>query len=387
MADLPVAPCVRAEAIWFLTYAGILSSWTFVPILAKDLGIDDTSIGIAVTLYAVALLLASYVFGRASDVHGRQRYILGGLLLGAVGMTVHLLIGDVASLWLIRTLTGFALGVYPAALIDYIARGTGRLGRFSAWGSLGWGVGTLGGGLLAYYYDDLTMVFLFAATLFFVSFLLALNLPPVKEVRQHVPLFPKALILRNLPYYLPFLIRHLGAMGIWAYWPLFLTQDLGASYLWVGIIQFVNPVTQFFFMYAFTDRARIRVLFPVGLLLSIFVMFSFTLARNVWELLPTQVLLGVSWGCTYVGALRSVTEGSEEKATASGLLNSVTSLSAVLGPAVSTVLVSVTHDYEAPMYLASGLAAVSLVLHYVLRGRFEEGGEVSASTSSTSPGP
>jgi MFS family permease len=369
---------LRAPAIWFLTYAANMAVWTFVPILARDeLGIDDAPIGIAVFLYSAALFLSSYIFGRASDIHGRRWYILGGLLVSTGAMVVHVFLRDVPSLWTIRLATGFAVGIFPAAMVDYIARSSGLLGRFSAWGSLGWGGGALLAGLLAAYFDDLTWAFLLGAGIYLAAFLIALSLPPVAEVRTRVPLFPRALIKQNVHFYLPMLVRHAGAMAIWTFWPLYLI-DLGADYVWVGIIQFVNPLAQFGFMWAVTDRVRSTLLFPVGLVLSALTFVSFVLARNMWELLPTQVLLGVSWGCTYVGALRGVTESSREKATAAGLFNSTTSMSAILGPLFATLIVGVTGAYESTMLFAAAMSVVSLVLYAVLRRRMGPGVNGSA---------
>jgi MFS family permease len=360
---------LRAPAIWFLTYAANMAVWTFVPILARDeLGIGDAPIGIAVFLYSSALFMASYVFGRASDVYGRRMFILGGLLVSAFAMGVHVFLRDVPSLWAIRFAAGFAAGIFPAAMVDYIARSSGLLGRFSAWGSLGWGVGALLAGVLAAYYDDLTWAFLLAAGIYMVAFLIALFLPKVEQVRMRVPLFPKDLIKRNIHFYLPMLVRHAGAMAIWTFWPLFLI-DLGADYVWVGIIQFINPLAQFGFMWLVTDKVRSTLLFPIGLVLSALTFVTFLLARNVWELLPTQILLGVSWGCTYVGALRGVTESSREKATAAGLFNSTTSMSAILGPLFATLLVGITGSYETTMLFASVMSVASLVLYYGLRRR------------------
>ncbi len=374
-----VSPVLKPSAIWFLTYAANMAVWTFVPILAREeLDIGDTSIGIAVFLYSTALLLASYVFGRASDIYGRRKFIFGGLFVSAFAMAVHFRIADVPSLWMIRFATGFATGIFPAAMVDYIARSSGLLGRFSAWGSLGWGIGALSAGILAAYFDDLTWAFLLAAGIYFVAFLIALTLPKVEQVRMRVPLFPVELIKRNVHYYLPLLVRHAGAMAIWTFWPLYLL-DLGADYIWIGIIQFVNPLVQFGFMWLVTDRIRTTLLFPVGLVLSAITFVTFTLAENVWQLLPTQVLLGISWGCTYVGALRAVTESSEEKATAAGIFNSTTSMSAILGPLFATVLVGFTGLYESTMYFAALMALVSLMLYYVLRRGVEASPHVSAS--------
>jgi MFS family permease len=370
---------LKPSAIWFLTYAANMAVWTFVPILAREeLEIGDTAIGIAVFLYSTALLLASYIFGRASDVYGRRIFILGGLFVSAFAMAVHFLIADVQSFWMIRFATGFAVGIFPAAMVDYISRSSGLLGKFSAWGSLGWGVGALAAGVMAAYFNDLTWAFLLAAGIYFVAFLIALTLPPVEQVKMRVPLFPVDLIKRNVHYYLPLLVRHAGAMAIWTFWPLYLL-DLGASYIWIGIIQFINPLVQFVFMWLVTDKIRTALLFPVGLVLSAITFITFTMADNVWQLLPTQILLGVSWGCTYVGALRAVTESSEEKATAAGIFNSTTSMSAILGPLFATVIVSFTGLYESTMYFAALMAVISLALYYVLSRRVEASPQVSAS--------
>jgi MFS-type transporter involved in bile tolerance (Atg22 family) len=64
-----------------------------------------------------------------------------------------------------------------------------------------------------------------------------------------------------------------------------------------------------------------------------------------------------------------VTEGSREKATAAGLFNSTTSMSAILGPLFATLIVSVTGAYEATMLFAAVMSLVSLPLYYGLRRR------------------
>ena len=91
--------------------------------------------------------------------------------------------------------------------------------------------------------------------------------------------------------------------------------------------------------------------------------------HEIAHVMPPQVLLGVSWGCTYVGALRGVTEGSKEKATAAGLFNSTPSMSAILGPLFATLIVSVTGASEATMLFAAVTSLVSLPLYYLLRRR------------------
>jgi DHA1 family quinolone resistance protein-like MFS transporter len=287
----------------------------------------------------------------------------------------------------VRIFTGVAVGLYPAALVDYVTRRNGKLGQYSAFGSLGFGAGNFVASILVQYYTGITGAFLMAAIAMFVGFAVALTLRPVPEIHHKVPLFPRRLIRKNIHIYAPMLLRHSGATGIWVYWPLFILTLKGSSILWIGIIQFINPLAQFVFMYWYTDRIRARWLFPVGLLLSCIVMISFTIVTNVWQLLPTQVLLGVAWSCTYVGALRTVTEGSEEKSTVAGLLTSVTSVSQVIGPAISTVMVSATHIYRTEMFIGAAMSLAALGLYLVLRKYAQEDGPVTASSAGTTPPP
>ena len=67
---------MRPNLIQFLSLAATNVSWVYIPILAKGLGLSDTYIGIVVALYAFALFLSSYLFGRASDKLGNRIFFL-----------------------------------------------------------------------------------------------------------------------------------------------------------------------------------------------------------------------------------------------------------------------------------------------------------------------
>ena len=59
--------------IQVMTGAAVLSSVTYIPVLAKyTLGADEFLISIIVAFYATAAFFASYYFGRAGDIYGRR---------------------------------------------------------------------------------------------------------------------------------------------------------------------------------------------------------------------------------------------------------------------------------------------------------------------------
>jgi len=174
-----------------------------------------------------------------------------------------------------------------------------------------------------------------------------------------VPMFPVKIVKKNLSLYLSILIRQSGAHMIWTFWPLFL-RSLGANLFWIGVIPAITSITQFIFMYTLSGRIKYVNSVIAGLILSSVTFFSFTLAADYLQIIPTQFLLGVSWSLMYVGGLRYLMDRNVEKATVSGLFNSVLSLSSIIGPFMATFVITFG-DYRTTMYFASILAFISFL--------------------------
>ena len=152
-----------------------------------------------------------------------------------------------------------------------------------------------------------------------------------------VPFFPVAIIKHNFPVYLSIMFRHTGANMIWVVYPLFLF-DLGASPLFIGVIYGINAVAQYIFM-RFIDRFQTYHLVMAGFLFSILTFPSYTLATSPEKIIPMQVSIAAAWSCLYVGSIKYLMERNDEKGTASGLLQSSLSVSAIIGALVGGVTV------------------------------------------------
>ncbi|MCW3981407.1 MAG: MFS transporter [Candidatus Bathyarchaeota archaeon] len=350
---------LKPNLIRLLSFASIMSYLTYLPILAKDLGLSEIEIGLVVASYSLTLFFSSFIFGRASDRTGRKSYLLVGLSSSAIAFFMLTLAQDFSTLLILAVFVGFCLGIYPASLIAYVHERKRDLSRFSSFGSLGWTFGLLAASLIVTYFS-INSMFIFGGVLFLSSFLTVLSMDFPKHIALEVPRFPSLVIRKNLSLYLAILIRHSGATMIWTFWPLFL-RELGANLFWIGIVQTINALSQFVFMYTLSRRIRYTSSIIGGLLLSGITFLSFTLAADFWQILPLQVLLGISWALMYVGALRYLTERNVEKATTSGLLESVLSLSAVIGPLVATFVIAFG-GYRTIMYLGSALAFLSFLL-------------------------
>ncbi len=351
---------MRSEAIQFLSSAGLFGPVIIVPVILQDeFGASKDLIGLIAGLVAAMTFVSSYIFGRASDVYGRRVMLLGGLVLSGMASVLQaasVLWGGIEFFAAVRVLIGFCSGIFPAALLAYAYDAKTKMGKFSSWGSAGWGLGNLSIGLFGIFYE---WAYIYSALLLFASFAIALHLPFTKEVRMQVPLFPVALIKRNAPVYASMLIRHTGANMIWVTYPLFLAS-IGADPGWIGAIYAVNAFGQFFVM-NLLDRFDPAFLVAVGLGSSALTFFTFTLVGSYWEIIPSQVLLATAWACLYVGSLRYVMDRNAEKATATGILSSTMSISGILGPVLGG-LAATAFGFKGTIMIATVMAAASLAV-------------------------
>ncbi len=353
---------MRTNSIAFLMYSAVMASSIFIPNMARDFGASNLEIGIIVTAYGLSMFLASYIFGRASDIYGRLPYIVWGLLLCSIFFFAQVLMSDVESMIIIRALAGFGAGIAPAALIAYVYESRRSLGRLSAYGSLGWAAGSIITIAVAVLFgSDVFHIIVFAAsgTCLVAAFLISLRLKEPSRKKINVPVFPLGLIRKNLVLYVSVFARHLGATSVWLILPLYLA-DMGASYAVIGAIYAINSGMQFLIMPRI-EHVKNERLINAGLLLSAFVCLGYTLASTPLQVVPVQILLALSWSCLYVGSLISLMKHNLEKATSVGMLNSVISISGIFGPLLGGA-VSQLWGFHAVMYAAAGLSVIGFLL-------------------------
>ncbi|MEW5936899.1 MAG: MFS transporter [Candidatus Thermoplasmatota archaeon] len=359
---------MRSEAVQFLSSSAVFASVLLVPILLSEMGFDAAAIGLVVSAYAASVFVSSYLFGRLADEYGRRVVLRAGLLTCAVVSALHYFAAEPLTFLAMRIAMGASAGIFPAALLAYAYEQNNKIGKFVSYGSLGWGAGTLLAGAAGLW--SLFLPFLVSAGFYLSAFLISLALPFPKEGRVHLPLFPKAVILRNAHAYGAMLIRHTGANMVWVIYPLFLT-DLGATPLWIGGIYAVNSITQFSVMQVI-DRFDGQNLLRAGMLLSAVTFLLFSQATELWMIPPIQIILAISWSCMYVGALKCIMRDDAERATGTGVLGSVTSISAILGSIAGGAIASAFGDV-ATMYAALCMALAALATHMIVSMRAGRG--------------
>jgi MFS family permease len=363
---------MKSNWILFLSNASVMMSMIFIPLFADLVGASRMEIGIIGASYGMAIFFSSYFFSRASDMRDKRTFLKAGLFIAAVAFFLQVFANSSLSLTIVRGIAGFAIGIFTAPLIVYTYESGGKLGMFSSYGALGWAVGGMLAGIIGQLAESVVQtnslapywaVFVLSSVLFFVSLLISLDLPEVRVRPTNVPLFPAALIKKNLWVYASMFLRNSGAFAIWTIFPIFL-MELGANKFWIGALFFVNTYTQYIIMRRLDIKSD-ALLIKAGMLLSGLVFFSYSLATKFYFILPSQIVLAFSYSFVYVGSLLYLTRTNEERTTSVGILNSVISLSMVIGPLLGGAI-SQVWGFRAVMHFAGGITFIGLLISLIL---------------------
>lgn len=352
--------------LW-LANSGSAVLFSFLVLYLKEVGLSEFQIAMLSLSYSISMIVSNAVFGRLTDSIGPRPFLVIGLLFSAISSYIYILADGFNDFFIMRMVHGIALGMYPAAITAVASDRRTKLGSLSSFGSLGWATGSIIAGFVAQY-TGLKNLFALSFGMFFISFSLSLIFRSgegtsfiKKKVEKK---FSKAL-RENWKVYLLASIRHGTANSIWIYWALFLTQDIGLTTSQVGWIQLTNTLTQFFVMGRVGDKFNPMFMFIVGNVLSAMTFFSFTLASNFWQMLLTQVMLGVSWAFLYVGGLRMVEAKGKTfdgVGTSTGLYNSSFSIAQAIGPILAITFFEISGGYTLAMQMAALITLLSVIL-------------------------
>jgi len=346
---------MRLNSIQFFTSASMMMSIMFIPLLAEEMGATYTQVGIIMSVYGACLFFSSYIFSKAADAWNIKKLLLFGLACSAIAYFLQIFAYDPLSLALLRGLLGICVGMYPAAFIMHIYGLKRSIGKFSSFGALGWSFGFFGAGLIG----DFDLIFLVSSLMVLFSFLIAVRMPEVQLDKIKVNYFSFSTIKNNWSIYLTFFIRHTGAVGCWTIFPLYMVS-LGADKFWIGLLFTINPVVQFFIMRRL-DGWNMELVVKAGYLLSILAFASLVPATIYYHIIPSMLLVAISWSFLFVGSTELLLMRNKDKATSAGYINSVIALSMIAGPLLGGTL-SGMFGFTAVFIVAAGLSLASLLI-------------------------
>ncbi len=248
------------------------------------------------------------------------------------------------------------------SLVAMVSDKEDKIGNFSSFGSVGWALGVLISGILGLFW--IPAIFIFGVLALVGSTTVAFTLQEEFSSKNKKLIEDNVLMVfwRRKSAYLSLGIRHSFASAIWTYWPLFLA-DLGADTFWIAIIQCTNALTQFIIMQIYTDRLGSERMIILGLSFSALAFYLFTLPTDFWGIIPTQVILGISWAFLWVGSLRySIEKSNFDRSTSAGILTSTQSISGILGPLIALLIISWGGNYVDIMLIATIATLITLLM-------------------------
>lgn len=347
-----------ALSLIFLTvFIDLLGFGILIPILPsfakKELGVDESAIGIAIAIYSFVQFLFNPIFGKLSDKHGRKPVIVVSLFLNAIGYVLFAYTHSYLMLLVSRVIAGIggsSIGVAQAYIADVTtkenrSKGMGLIG--AAFG-LGFVFGPLMGGILSEYGY---MVTGFAAAGFsLLAFLLTLfylpesNLNREASVQKKRSLFdiegtkkilsrPELFILVLLFFILTFSFANIygtfALLGIQVYG----FSDLQNGYMF-GIVGLTSAIVQGGLIGYVNKVMSKKYIIITGAFLIMITLALIPYGQTFLGLALVSVVLSYGTGTlqpTILSLISEVTSDAEQGITL-GINQSFSAFARVLGP-------------------------------------------------------
>ena len=351
--------------VQFISSLSMLSLFTYVPYWGYLLGFSNLEITLIAIYYGITILITNLIVGRLSDLVGvRKPFILIGLIITGFSIPFLGLQTNFVIFSGIRIITAIGYGIYLPTLIALVTDKKMKLGKFSGYGTAAWAVGVVISGIIGVFW--VPGLFIFSGIVVLGSFIIAITIKEEKSFNKKYEFSTLVVYMKRKRIFTAFIIRHSLASAIWALWPIYLAS-LGANEFSVALIQVLNPVTSSLIMNKFTDLLDSKLMVNLGLLISGITFFGYLLADNWIFILPVQILLGFSWAFIFVGVLRYGIESSEfDRSTVSGLVNSIQSISVILGSFLAFVIVYFNGSIADIILFACLGSLITFVVNYAL---------------------
>ncbi len=334
------------SAAYFAYYAGIACWGPYIVLYYQRLGLSGTQIGVLNAILPLGMALLAPVWGSLADAWNAHRLLLRVALLSAA--TVGLFLTGASSFpQVVLLISVFALlGTTAAPLLDSYGVTLGAeertsFGRLRVWGSVGytlvvWLVGAAMG-------RGVSSLFLFAyAAALTAACAATLGLPARRGAHRHGRRQGAAQLWRRPDLQLLLFVTFLLFTSNTPVFTLFglYVQELGATSAFLGVASAVAAISEFpvlFWGGRLVERLGSGRLYRVALGVFAVRLLLYTVAPSTTWVLGVQLLHGLSFGFYLIAAMALLHErvGSEQLATAQGLLASAMACGQIVGALLS----------------------------------------------------
>ena len=377
----PARIAVFYAAMFFVTGA----STPYLPVWLESRGLSVAEIGALSSLPLLVRSLCAPAVGFEADRrHAHRRLVIWLSLLGLLAWLLLSLPTAPGFTFALIALMMAAFANTMMPLVESIAMAGVRVhghdyGRMRLWGSASFVAANLIGGWIASRFGSGAVIWLMTAGAAATLGAATLLPQPVAEYasssRLKPPSFADARALLQVPLMLTLLLAAgavQGAHGMFYAYGTLHWQAQGFNANWFGALWAVGLITEIALFWRSTEAVR-RVgaagLLMGGAVLSVFRWVLMGFDPPLGLLVPLQILHGLTFGATHLGAMHVLTKIAppDRSATAQALLSLMTILGVVIATALSARLYPLAGG--ATYFAMAGLAAIGVCAADVIRRR------------------
>ena len=373
----------------FVTMLGLGIVIPLLPYYAESLGASGLWIGAIFSGFSLSRALIMPFIGRMSDVHGRRRFILAGLLLFTVLSFVYVIADTVFALVTVRIFHGIASAMVLPLAMAYIAdlappgeEGI-RIGTFTISMYIGMGLGPLIGGVLMQLFGIDAVFSVMGALSAAALVVCAASLPD--SGRKETVVRTKARFFSHPALNVALFFQFMNAFAsgtIFVFLPVIAADQQHLSTGAIGLVVSVNILSTAVLQRSFgrlADRYPRPHLVVLGMVIVAAGMLLIPFAPGVVGFLALSLLVGAGSGLSMPAALAIVTVAGRDigQGAAMGAFNMAMGGGMVIAP----LLMGLVMDQSGVMSVFFIGGAITVISAAVLHLLFRRPGTRAAGTS------
>ncbi len=363
-----------ARVVVFAAFIDLFAGFPIIAPYARELDASAWMTGVVVAAYSIANLIGNVTAGFALDRWGRKPIILGGLLLSAAAVALHVVARDAGQLIALRAVHGAATAVLSPGAFALIGDAAPPQRRARAMGSAGVFIAIAA--LLAFPMAGIVRSALGIRAVFVVVALLLAVAAAVVAVMAREPeiahdtrsLHPRqvaSVLVRPalLVGYLAIVCFTIGVGALIEHLPIMLEArgagERASSYAFtvyavVAMLGMAGPAARS------ADRFGRQRPLAVGLAIIGVALLAVSLWPGVVAVYGEMVIFGLGFGLLFPAATALVADASTpaERGTAFGVFYAVYSLGTILGALAAGALAGAFGDTTTLPFLISAILAL-----------------------------
>ncbi|MBE9388403.1 MFS transporter [Vagococcus salmoninarum] len=364
----------------FVVFLGIGLVIPVMPTFMHKMNLSGQTMGYLVAAFAVAQLICSPIAGRFSDMFGRKKMIVIGMLVYSISELLYGMGQVVSVLYLSRLLGGLAAALIMPSVMAFVADVTTIEERPKA---MGWVSGAISGGFIigpgigGFLGDIGTRVPFFVASILGLigfGFALVFLKEPVKaESLEVVPKssFKEVLLMPALSF--PFLIILVNAFGLAAFesiYSIYVDLNYGFTVRDIAVVITVSGVFALIAQLVFFDGMVKRLgeigLIRICLLLSAIFVLGLVFSTGYWTVLICTFVVFLAFDLIRPAITTFLSKhAGDNQGSVSGINSALTSVGNIVGPILSGTLLDLDSHY--PYYVVVVILTVSFAMTLLWR--------------------